>query len=159
MKRILRSGDVTHEALLSLQSAPPSVSLDGAAQEVRIERLSETEILLWRGNVPKRFVVLAQKNGDVLLTQNGESFTFRVEEPNRKRSQESESSLSSPMPGKVIRVNKQPGDSVQKGEAIIVVEAMKMELPIKAPRDGVVKKVSCQAGERIAAGATLVEME
>jgi biotin carboxyl carrier protein len=48
---------------------------------------------------------------------------------------------------------------VLKGEPILVVEAMKMELPIKSPRPGVIKNISCQLNERVAAGATLVELE
>src|SRR5262245_13161480 len=44
--------------------------------------------------------------------------------------------LSAPMPATVVRILKQSGDVVRKGETLVVLEAMKMELPIRAPRDG-----------------------
>ena len=46
------------------------------------------------------------------------------------------------MPGKVLAVNIKPGDSVTKGQALVVLEAMKMEHALTAPRDGVIAEVS-----------------
>jgi biotin carboxyl carrier protein len=67
--------------------------------------------------------------------------------------------LEAPMPGKVIAVKKAAGDAVVKGEEILIVEAMKMENAIRAPRDGRVKKVSAKVGDLVAPGAVLVEIE
>ena len=63
------------------------------------------------------------------------------------------------MPATVIRMNVKPGDTVTKGEILVLVEAMKMELPIRAPVDGVVAAVYCRDGELVQAEATLVELE
>jgi len=65
--------------------------------------------------------------------------------------------LAAPMPATVIRVAVKPGDAVKKGDIVLVLEAMKMELPIRAAGDGVVAMVRCREGELVQADATLVE--
>lgn len=67
--------------------------------------------------------------------------------------------IKAPMPGLVLRINVQAGDVVKKGDALLVLEAMKMENVIKAAGDGVVKKVV--VNERIAVdkGQVLIEFE
>ena len=64
--------------------------------------------------------------------------------------------LSSPMPATVLRVQASPGQEVHDGDTLIVLEAMKMELPLRAPRDGVVESVACQEGDLVKPGAPLV---
>ncbi len=61
------------------------------------------------------------------------------------------------MPATVIKVMVGPGDAVKKGDVVIVLEAMKMELPLRALGDGVVAAVRCREGELVAADASLVE--
>jgi biotin carboxyl carrier protein len=63
------------------------------------------------------------------------------------------------MPATVVKVHVAPADVVKKGDALVVLEAMKMELPIRAPGDAVVKTVCCRPGEMVAADAVLVEFE
>jgi 3-methylcrotonyl-CoA carboxylase alpha subunit len=67
--------------------------------------------------------------------------------------------LTAPMPATVLKVLAVPGAPVKKGEAVIVLEAMKMEWPIRALADGVVKTVHCRDGEMVQADQPLVEME
>jgi biotin carboxyl carrier protein len=67
--------------------------------------------------------------------------------------------LTAPMPATVIKVQVKPGDPVKKGTIVVVLEAMKMELPIRASGDGVVAAVRCREGELVAADATLVTFE
>ncbi|MEJ1158082.1 acetyl/propionyl/methylcrotonyl-CoA carboxylase subunit alpha [Prosthecomicrobium sp. N25] len=61
-----------------------------------------------------------------------------------------------PMPGAVVAVSVAPGDRVEKGQALIIVEAMKMEHTLRAPRDGRVAKVNAAAGDLVAEGVELV---
>jgi acetyl-CoA carboxylase biotin carboxylase subunit len=65
--------------------------------------------------------------------------------------------LTAPMPATVIAVQVKAGDSVKKGDVVVVLEAMKMELPIRALGNGVVSAVRCREGELVQADATLVE--
>ncbi len=64
--------------------------------------------------------------------------------------------LSSPMPGKVVKLLVSEGDTVEAGAPIVVVEAMKMENELGAPRAGVVEKIHVAAGETVESGAKLV---
>jgi acetyl-CoA/propionyl-CoA carboxylase, biotin carboxylase, biotin carboxyl carrier protein len=70
-----------------------------------------------------------------------------------------ESAVIAPMPGTVIRVEVEPGDEVQARRPLIVLEAMKMEIPVHSPYEGTVKAVHVAAGDRVTGGALLVEME
>jgi pyruvate carboxylase subunit B len=67
--------------------------------------------------------------------------------------------LLAPMPGLVVRVSVRPGDQVQAGQGVVVIEAMKMENELKAPAAGVVKAVQVAAGSAVEKGAVLVEFE
>jgi acetyl-CoA/propionyl-CoA carboxylase, biotin carboxylase, biotin carboxyl carrier protein len=67
--------------------------------------------------------------------------------------------LSPPMPATVARVHVKAGDAVINGDVIVLLEAMKMELPIRAPRDGVIARVNCRAGEMVQPGTPLVDLE
>jgi len=69
------------------------------------------------------------------------------------------STVAAPMPGTVIRVEVEPGDEVQARRPLVVLEAMKMEVPVHSPFDGTVKAVHVAAGDRVAGGTLLVELE
>jgi 3-methylcrotonyl-CoA carboxylase alpha subunit len=68
-------------------------------------------------------------------------------------------SLAAPMPGKVIRVLTDAGAKVAKGDALVILEAMKMEHTIAAPRDGVVAEIFFRAGDQVNEGAELLKLE
>jgi 3-methylcrotonyl-CoA carboxylase alpha subunit len=67
--------------------------------------------------------------------------------------------LGPPMPATVVRIAVRPGDVVHAGDVLIALEAMKMELPIRAPRDGVIRAVHCREGEMVQSGTILVELD
>jgi len=73
--------------------------------------------------------------------------------------EEVEGGLRAPMPGNVIAVLVQPGATVEKGTPLLVMEAMKMEHTISAPRKGVVKEFRCAPGDQVSDGAELVHFE
>ena len=82
-------------------------------------------------------------------------------QPGLETSESSSNSGStvSPMPGTVLEIKVQAGDSVEAGQTLIVVEAMKMEIPVKAPSAGVISQVEVSTGDSVARGQTLVSME
>jgi biotin carboxyl carrier protein len=63
------------------------------------------------------------------------------------------------MSGRILSIRVKPGDSVNSGDEMCVIEAMKMEQAIKAHRDGVVKKVFVKPLDQVPINATLVELE
>ncbi|HEY3498540.1 MAG TPA: acetyl-CoA carboxylase biotin carboxyl carrier protein subunit [Polyangiaceae bacterium] len=67
--------------------------------------------------------------------------------------------LRAPMPGRIVRVLVNEGDSVAAGAAIVVIEAMKMENELLAQRAGVVRRVSVKSGDTVDRDALLVELE
>jgi propionyl-CoA carboxylase alpha chain len=69
---------------------------------------------------------------------------------------EAPGSLHAPMPGRVTRVEVEAGDSVEAGQVLLVMEAMKMEHTLRAPYGGTIAEVDCSPGDQVEAGAVLV---
>ncbi|GIU95003.1 MAG: acetyl-CoA carboxylase biotin carboxylase subunit [Gaiellaceae bacterium] len=70
-----------------------------------------------------------------------------------------ESAVAAPMPGTVIGVHVRPGDAVRARAPLVVLEAMKMEIPVHSPFEGTVRAVHVAPGDRVAGGTVLVELE
>jgi 3-methylcrotonyl-CoA carboxylase alpha subunit len=66
--------------------------------------------------------------------------------------------LSAPMPARVTVIAVEPGQAVAKGDVLVKLEAMKMELAVRAPRDGTVTRVACRLGELVQPGVGLLEI-
>ncbi len=77
----------------------------------------------------------------------------------RKSRIDDEAALTAPMPATVLAINVAAGQRVERNDVVMVLEAMKMELPVRSPRDGVVKAVGCQVGELVQPGTTLLQLE
>jgi len=69
------------------------------------------------------------------------------------------SEVIAPMGGKILDVKVKPGDVVNEGDEVVILEAMKMELPVVAEASGTVKEVRCSAGDAVEADAVLVVLE
>lgn len=67
--------------------------------------------------------------------------------------------ISAPMPGKICEVSVTPGDIVTAEQEVVVLEAMKMEMPIVAPAAGTVASVHCSTGDAVQEGDVLVVIE
>ncbi len=67
--------------------------------------------------------------------------------------------ITAPMGGKVIDVKVSPGDTVNEGDEVVIIEAMKMELPVVASESGTVKEVRCSKGDAVEADAVMVVLE
>jgi biotin carboxyl carrier protein len=71
---------------------------------------------------------------------------------------ENGSNITSPMPGKVIKIAVKQGDSVSKGDLLLVVEAMKMENNILSPADAVVDRITVTAGDLVDSFTPLIHL-
>ncbi|MDF2075806.1 acetyl/propionyl/methylcrotonyl-CoA carboxylase subunit alpha [Pseudomonas mendocina] len=122
-----------------LQDEELLTDIDGTRQRLRAIRKGETLHLQWQGELyaVSRFDPIAA--AEASHAQHG--------------------GLSAPMNGSIVRVLVEPGQTVEAGTALVVLEAMKMEHSIRAPKAGTVKALYCREGEMVSEGAVLVELE
>ncbi|MEO7275649.1 MAG: biotin/lipoyl-containing protein [Vicinamibacterales bacterium] len=85
-------------------------------------------------------------------------YELEVQEEGRRRTTPAQGSLAAPMPATVRQIRAAPGDHVARGDTLLILEAMKMELPIRADADGIVVAVHCQEGELVQPGRPLIEV-
>ena len=113
------------------------------------------------GGGPARTAWTAAAGDHRWVFLDGDVFVFAVERPEerRRRASISQGSLTAPMPATVRQIVATPGATVQQGDLLLVLEAMKMELPVRAPADGKVARVKCREGELVQAGQELIELE
>jgi 3-methylcrotonyl-CoA carboxylase alpha subunit len=107
------------------------------------------------------FTALAVRVGnEVLVSVQGRQYRLGTE---RLRSAAagaaSSGELRAPMPGLIVDVKVTPGQSVRKGETLVVLEAMKTQQPFAAPFDGTVATVAVTAGQQVADGALLAKVD
>ena len=70
-----------------------------------------------------------------------------------------ENTISSPMPGKVVKILVKEGDEIKEGETAIIISAMKMESEYKAPKDSIIKKINVNEGDTIEGSQILIELD
>jgi biotin carboxyl carrier protein len=125
-------------------------------------------LVVTRGGAPGELIV---RDGDRVLrmfavTAAGRTWVFYdgvtyefAGETTRTRVTQAHGAVTAPMPATVAAVNVGPGDTVSHGDVLIVLEAMKMELPVRAPGDGRVAAVHCRPGDLVQPDVTLIEFE
>lgn len=77
----------------------------------------------------------------------------------RLGSAQAENTVKAPMPGIILEIRVKTGDPVKKGDALLILEAMKMENAILSPKDGVIKNVLPETGETVDKNKLLIELE
>ena len=102
-------------------------------------------------------VHVAGSEGDLWAFCEGE--IYRERDRNERPARAGRYVVNAPMPATVIKVLVAPGQAVRQADTLLVLEAMKMELPIRAPGDAVVTAVNCREGELVQPDRTLVELE
>lgn len=107
-------------------------------------------------------------DGRLTVRVRGRVVRLEMLEERRKKMKDAQSSqfslagmvqIQSPMPGKVLRYLVSEGETVKEGQGLVVVEAMKMENELQAPKSGVVKTLSSSAGATVTSGALLLVLE
>ena len=137
------------------------IELADKVHEVEDARLTGDLLGLRIHGQARRFRIL--RHGTRLTLHDGEQRTAVETVPAYRRTDMAEASGSgkivAPMPGRVVLVKARPGDAVVAGQELLVMEAMKMELAVKASRDGVVADVRAAAGDFVEADTVLVALE
>ena len=134
---------------------------EGRCHEVAGARLVDGSLTARINGSMRRF--RAEATGKRLLVHDGQRRLRLLAVEVYRREQGSagaaEHRIRAPMPGRVVLVQATPGDAVSVGDVVLVIEAMKMELALKAPRDGIVAEVRVAAGEFVEADAVLATLE
>jgi len=104
---------------------------------------------------------VSSENAKHWVTVNGQTFVLTKSSGLRRKSagHDHASELAAPMPGQVRAVNVVEGESVTKGQTLLVLEAMKMEIRIQAPRDGKVMKLLVKQAQTVERDQILIEIE
>lgn len=107
-------------------------------------------------------VVIAQRGDDVFVHIEGEAHALRYLHPlDRLAAQaggSAEDNIRAPMPGSIVSVSVKAGDAVVKGQTLLVMESMKMETTIAAPRDGVIQSVNYEKAQTFDRDALLLTL-
>ncbi len=149
------------------------MTVDGTPFEVDAARVDGAlwSLLVGGGSgVPSRsvpaVVVPGRTRGELGVHVNGRQVLLAISESGRARVRGGAAApghgpqrLTAPMPGKVVKVLVQPGDLVEAGQGLIVVEAMKMENELRAAKAGRVASVAVTEGQSVDAGAVLAVVE
>jgi 3-methylcrotonyl-CoA carboxylase alpha subunit len=120
---------------------------------------SSNPIRLEIDGVVQTFRVLEEGQTRFVRTPHGELCVQCVPEFAPPDAEDTGGGCTAPMPGKVVQVLVSEGDSVTKGQPLVVLEAMKMEQTITAPADAQVLGVRVEVGDQVDAGSVLVELE
>jgi biotin carboxyl carrier protein len=157
------------EALLELEkdSAQTSYSLEGALSGAGKASLARVAPGVWSILLgPKSVTVSIEQNANELeVWVGGQRYAVSIADMRDRPATQNKHASSGPMevralmPGKVVSVLVESGASVQAGQGLIVVEAMKMQNETKSPKDGVVSGIYVAAGSTVAAGEKLMVVE
>ena len=125
---------------------------------MKVEQVDGAELIVEDGGRQHRVFVAAAGSARWVFYE-GDVWVIDTATPRARARGGGHDLLAAPMPATVIRVPVRPGDRVARGDTVIVLEAMKMELPLRAPRDGTVVSIFCSAGELVQPDVTLIEIE
>jgi len=124
-----------------------------------VDREGRNEIIYVAGPATDRWIFW---NGRIFRSrQRGDADGDRIAGPDKVRPtsvRAAAQSLTAPMPSRVSKILVQTGSAVKKGATLIVLEAMKMELPVRALADATVVTVHCREGELVQADAVLIDL-
>ncbi len=134
------------------------ITYDNTEYRVEAEETKPGQLKIKIGD---RFIksVITEGEKEKYIFVDGEVFKVKpVELTGMKKTKKKRGDLSSPISGKVVNVKVKKGESVKKGDVLMVIEAMKMEYLIRAPFDGKVQKVNFKEKDQIEIGQDTVEL-
>jgi biotin carboxyl carrier protein len=152
--RIFRDEDGEHQVVVADDGR---VIVDGS-EPLQIAERPDGAVRV--GDNPAVTAWVAGDGGVRWVFIEGEVYRFEIAKDGRRRPASAHhGSLSAPMPATVLKVRVSPGEDVAAGATLLILEAMKMELPVRAPAAGKVTAVNCREGDLVQPGVSLIEME
>lgn len=147
-----------HDVEVRESAAGGVVIVDGKSLAVEVDEVAPGTFLARSGERRETFHCV-RKGEEIHLSWGGTAYRLGIGRSGGAAPRQALHGLEAPMPGKVIAVKASPGQAVAKGDEILVVEAMKMENAIRAPRDGRIKSIAVKLGDMVSPGVTLAELE
>ncbi|HSI16318.1 MAG TPA: acetyl/propionyl/methylcrotonyl-CoA carboxylase subunit alpha [Sphingomonas sp.] len=160
----VKVGDAEHDVLISTDG----ITVDGTELPLAMEYTPGDRLVTVEGEEGDLNVRIARTRAGFKLTTRGASHVARVLPAHvapyarhliEKIPPDLSRFLLCPMPGLLMRLDVGPGDKVEAGQPLAVVEAMKMENILRAEKPGVVKSVNAKPGDSLAVDAVILEME
>lgn len=145
-----------------------SAEIDGRAYELQMHAVEENLYLLKHANkIYRVFVAPNEKpNEPFSVTVGGKDLDVKLIDPKRMRgganaekNADGAAEIKTAMPGKVVRVLTTVGAAIKQGDGVLIVEAMKMQNEMKAPKDGTVREIRVAEGATVNAGDVLAVIE
>jgi len=143
--------------------------IDGGKMNYEINSLNCATYLLRINNIFYEISSEKIDNEKFSLLVKGKRFEVTVrtalQERARKLIEEAKTDISykreikAPMPGMILRIKKTPGEKINKGDSVLILEAMKMENDLKAPAAGVIKSINVTEGTVVEKGTILFSIE
>ena len=127
---------------------------------VQVDRLTSGELRFTRDGQP-RLAYVASDGLHRYVALGGSVYEFSKAEPASRRKRlagAEENNLTAAMHGQIVKVLVAERDNVTRGQPLILLEAMKMEIRVTAPHDGRVARILCSAGQIVERGQTLIEL-
>ena len=106
-----------------------------------------------------RRAAFLRQTGEITVQVDGREYRLYDARQRRRAPTNAPGDLHAPMAGRIIRVLAKAGDSMQAGDTLLILEAMKMEQQITAPHNGTVASLLCEEGDQVAAGQELVVLQ
>jgi 3-methylcrotonyl-CoA carboxylase alpha subunit len=154
---VFRDGGASRTVSSVAQGGAWRLQLDGRSVEAAGEIAPDGALGLALDGVRRRVLVVAH-DADISVFIDGEEWRLAEIDPLAARLGEDPAAgrLTAPMPGRVAALLVRPGERVQRGQKLVVIEAMKMEHAVAAPVDGIVERVRFAVGDLVEEGAELV---
>jgi len=135
------------------------VNVDGRGQKAAVLSWDEAHIALVLDDVRRSCRIISQHELHYVHSSLGTSELREVPRFPPPAREEVRGGCLAPMPGKILAVRVEPGQSVKTGDTLVILEAMKMEHEVSAPHDGIVREVCVEVGQQVDAGVVLVVLD
>jgi len=154
-------GDDEWDTAIERSDVANTATVSWAEQSVTISIVDQHADLVRAHCADRTFEARVSQHGDAITVfLDGEQFTFTAPDPLTGKMHEAADAdrILSPMPGLIKMVNIEPGAAVNKGDPVMVMEAMKMEHTLTAPRNGTIGEISVIAGDQVEEAVVLLTM-
>ncbi|MBP7960439.1 MAG: biotin/lipoyl-binding protein [Caldilineaceae bacterium] len=148
-----------------IEISQDTVTLNGAVLDVDLAQSGVPELYSLILGGASYEALIEPSAQDYAVTLRGEQFHVRIEDERTRRlsagrrgpaAPQGDLSIRAPIPGLVVKILVEVGQTVEEGQSLVLLEAMKMENEIRAPRAGLIKQIDASTGNRMEQGAVLM---